>query len=60
VGEMKIYIALVEALKKKERQEETQFTTKIAEKTSLDPNNFRHGLDSMLFGLVVQKFLNIG
>ncbi len=57
---MKIYIALVEALKKKERQEETQFTTKIAEKTSLDPNNFRHGLDSMLFGLVVQKFLNIG
>jgi hypothetical protein len=56
---MKIYIELVEALKKNERQDETQFTTKIAEKTSLDPNNFRHGLGSTLFGLVVQKFLNI-
>jgi hypothetical protein len=27
-----------EALRKKERQDETQFTTKIGGKTSLDPN----------------------
>jgi hypothetical protein len=38
VGEVKIYVATVEALKKKERQDETQFTTKIAGKTSLGPN----------------------
>jgi hypothetical protein len=30
VGAMKIYVAGVEALRKKERQDETQFTTKIA------------------------------
>jgi hypothetical protein len=29
LGTVKIYVALVEALKKKERQNETQFTTKI-------------------------------
>jgi hypothetical protein len=29
VGAVKIYVATVEALKKKERQVETQFTTKI-------------------------------
>jgi hypothetical protein len=34
---MKIYVAAVEALRKKERQDETEFTTKIASKTSLDP-----------------------
>jgi hypothetical protein len=35
---MKIYAAAVEeALRKTERQDETQFTTKIAGKTSLDP-----------------------
>jgi hypothetical protein len=28
---MKIYVAAVEALRKKERQDETQFTTKIGE-----------------------------
>jgi hypothetical protein len=37
---MKIYVAAVAALRKKERQDETQFTTKIAGKTSLDPNYF--------------------
>jgi hypothetical protein len=31
VGPVKIYVAAVEALKKKERQDETQFTTKIDE-----------------------------
>ncbi len=31
VGAMKIYVAAVEALRKKERQDETQFTTKIGE-----------------------------
>jgi len=29
VGAMKIYVAAVEALRKKERQDETQFTTNI-------------------------------
>ncbi len=35
VGAVKIYVAAVEALRKKERQDETQFTTKIGGKTSL-------------------------
>jgi len=37
---MKIYVAAVEALRKKERQDETQFTTKIARKTNLGPSYF--------------------
>ncbi len=37
---MKIYAAAVEALKKNERQDETQFTTKIGGKNSLGPNYF--------------------
>jgi hypothetical protein len=40
VGEVKIYVAEVEALRKKERQDETQFTTKIGGKTSLGPSYF--------------------
>jgi hypothetical protein len=32
---VKIYVAAVEALRKKKRQDETQFTTKIDGKTSL-------------------------
>ncbi len=32
IGEVKIYVALAETLKKKERQDETQFITEIAEK----------------------------
>jgi hypothetical protein len=40
VGSVKIYLAAVEALSKKERQDETQFTTKIGGKTSLGPNYF--------------------
>ncbi len=35
---MKIYVAAVEALRKKERQDETQFITKIDAKTILRPN----------------------
>jgi hypothetical protein len=35
-----MYIAAVEALRKKERQDETQFTTKIDGKTSLNPSYF--------------------
>ncbi len=31
---MKIYVAAVEALREKERGDETQFTTKIGEKTT--------------------------
>jgi hypothetical protein len=40
VGAVKIYVAAVEAIRKKERQDETQFTTKIGETTSLGPNHF--------------------
>jgi hypothetical protein len=39
-GVVKIYVAAVEALRKKERQDETQFTTKFDEQTSLDPGYF--------------------
>ncbi len=40
VGAVKIYVATVEALRKKERQDETQFTTEIGGKTSLGPSYF--------------------
>jgi hypothetical protein len=40
VGVVKIYVAVVEALKKKERENEIQFTTKIGRKTRLGPNYF--------------------
>ncbi len=40
VGAVKIYVDAVEALRKKERQDETQFTTKIGGKTSLGPSYF--------------------
>jgi hypothetical protein len=40
VGALKIYVAPVEALRKKERGDETQFTTKIGGRTSLGPSYF--------------------
>ncbi len=40
VGALKKYVAVVEALRKKERQDETQFTIKIGGKSSLGPNYF--------------------
>jgi hypothetical protein len=40
LGAVKIYVAAVEAIRKKERQYETQFTAKIGEKSSLDPSYF--------------------
>jgi hypothetical protein len=40
VGAVKIYGAVAEALGKKERQDETQFTTKIGGNTSLGSNFF--------------------
>jgi hypothetical protein len=42
VGALKIYVtaAVEEALRKNERQDETQFTTKIGGKTSLGPSYF--------------------
>jgi len=40
VGAVKIYVAAVEALRKKERRDETQCTTKIGGKTSLGPSYF--------------------
>jgi hypothetical protein len=40
VGAVKICIAAEEALRKKERGDETQFTTKIGGKTSLGPSYF--------------------
>jgi hypothetical protein len=39
-GALKIYVAAVEALRKKEGQDETQFTTKIGGTTSLHPSYF--------------------
>jgi hypothetical protein len=40
VGVMKVFVAAVEALRKKERGDETQFTTRISGKTSLGPSYF--------------------
>ncbi len=40
VGTVKIYVAAVETLRKKERDNETQFTTKIGGKISLGPSYF--------------------
>ncbi len=40
VGTVKIFVAAVEALRKKEREDETQLTTKIGGKTSLGPSYF--------------------
>jgi hypothetical protein len=37
---VEIYVATMQALKKKETQDETQFTTKIGGKTSLGPSYF--------------------
>jgi hypothetical protein len=40
VRAMKIYVATVEMLKKKERHDKIQFPTKIGGKSSLGPNYF--------------------
>jgi hypothetical protein len=40
VGAVKIYVVALEALRKKERLGEIQFTTKIGEKVSLGPSYF--------------------
>ncbi len=40
VGVVKIYVATVKALRKKERQDKTQFTTKFGGKISLGPSYF--------------------
>jgi hypothetical protein len=40
VGAVKIYVTAVQALRKKETQDETQFTTKTGGKTSLGPSYF--------------------
>jgi len=40
VGVLKIYVAAVQVLRKKESQHETQFTTKIGGKTSLGLSHF--------------------
>ncbi len=40
VGTVKIYVAAVEVLRKKEIQDETEFTTKIDGKTSLGTSYF--------------------
>ncbi len=37
---MKIYVAVVKALREKERGDETQFITKTGGETSLGPNYF--------------------
>jgi hypothetical protein len=40
VGAVKIYVTAVEALRKKKRGDETQFTTNIGGKTTLGPSYF--------------------
>ncbi len=40
VGAVKKYVAAVDCLMKKERRDETRFTTKIGGKTSLGPSYF--------------------
>jgi len=40
VGSVKIYVAAVEALRKKERGDETQLTANIGGKISLGPSYF--------------------
>jgi hypothetical protein len=40
VGAVKIYVAVVQTLRKKETQDETQFITKLGGKTSLGPSYF--------------------
>jgi uncharacterized membrane protein (Fun14 family) len=40
VGAVKIHVAAVQALRKKETQDETQFTTKIGGKTRFGPSYF--------------------
>jgi hypothetical protein len=40
VGAVKIYVVVVDSLRKKERGDETQFTTKIGGKISLGPSYF--------------------
>jgi len=40
VGAVKIYVAALEALKKKEKGNVTEFTTKIGGKTSWVPSSF--------------------
>jgi hypothetical protein len=40
VGAVRIYVAVVFALRKKERGDETLFTSKIGGKTSLGPSYF--------------------
>jgi predicted proteasome-type protease len=40
VGAVKIYVAVVKALRKKERQDKTQFTIEIGVKFSLGPSYF--------------------
>ncbi len=59
---MKIYVVAVQALRKKETQDETQFTTKLGGQTSLGPSHlqrsavlpFRENLQS---GSDILKFL---
>jgi hypothetical protein len=40
VGAVKIYVAALKALGKKEKRDETQFTTKFGGETSLGPSYF--------------------
>jgi hypothetical protein len=40
VGAVKKYVAAMQALRKKQREDKTEFTTKIGGKTSLGPSYF--------------------
>ncbi len=53
---MKIYVAAVEALRKKERQDETQFTTKIGGKNSFRSQLFRFVKFSFLVKRLIMHY----
>jgi hypothetical protein len=48
-GPVKTYVATVEALRKKERQDETQFTTKIESHPMYDQNQGSGAVFSLLY-----------
>jgi hypothetical protein len=49
VGTVKTYVAALEALRKRERQHETQFTTKIGRKISVGLSYFKISIPSYVF-----------
>jgi hypothetical protein len=57
---VKIYVAAVEALRKKERQDETQFSTKIGGKTSFGSQLFRLEKNSFVIPCLMPYYAQTG